>query len=196
MKYDLVMPRPEFDKADRLVRSVLLCSRVRKETPRLRTATSSMKWLTLNAQAELEANQNDLFGMCFQGGSQFDLWIHPAFVDPTKSLYVDTVLHELVHGYLGCYEHNAQWRRFFLRVLQHYHTLVAPLEKIERLQLRVVRDYTRQTNSESDLDFGLRQADEINSVAKTAVSELDSIARTYERLTLKESRAQGRNLVR
>lgn len=183
MKYDLAMARPDFDKADRLVRAVLLQSgRADLTAPRL--VTSDSKRLLPDNKAYLRDHTVSL-GVCFQDGDNFDIWISPSYIDPTKDLYIDTVLHELCHGYLGLYNHNQRWKRFYGRVLYQYHALVKPID-IEGLITTALDRYTKQGQDESYPKYLARLDQEKTSISKISVDELPSISRMYERLNRKE----------
>lgn len=101
-------------------------------------------------------------------------------------MYKDTVLHELCHGYFGMYAHNQRWKRVFGRVLHHYSDLVEPLDT-DTLIPNMLKRYTRQGADESTGKYWERLENEQDSIAKVAVAELTFVARTFDRLGMREA---------
>lgn len=183
MKYDLALARPDFEKADRLVRSALLRSG-RDKPYALNLVTSDSGLLAPDDQGYLEENPESL-GVCFgdREGS-FDIWVSPAYIGGGE-MYTDTVLHELCHGYLNLYRHTNRWVRFFGRVLYHYNELVEPID-VRGLLLRTLMRYTTQGHDESHRKYVNRVDREAETIAKLAAAELPYVTGLYTRLTAKE----------
>lgn len=184
MNFDLALPLDQFAGMDRVARSLLANSRM--EPRELRTITSDSSVLPADSQSYLVDNPSSL-GVCFgePDDRTFDIWVSPAF-DTRSAFYTDTVLHELSHGYFGIYVHNHRWRRLLGRVLHHYDSLVAPLATEPLIKSMLYR-YTQQGVLESTEQYDQRLVDEASSIANLAVDELPYIARTFARLSTKES---------
>lgn len=184
MDYDLLLPREDFDKADRLVRATLLGPRFL--VPIARRMTSDSESLQPENKAYVETNPG-CTGICFGHEPYFDVWISPAYKNTNTDWYKDTLLHELVHGYLRAYTHDARWKRFFGRVLHHYNTFVQPINA-DNLTATMLKRYTRQRADESPEQYGLRLEMEQDTIAKVAVDERPYIEKAYDQLGLKETR--------
>jgi hypothetical protein len=185
VKYDLAMPETEFLQADRIVRSMLLGTRIEQKV--LRLATSNADMLAEDDQATLKAAADKgepSVGHCFGLGTRFDIWVSPHW-DVECDAYKDTVLHELTHGYLGVYNHNHRFLRFFGRVLHHYSILVSPLD-LDILIPNVLRENTKQSKSESFKKYCDRLEMEQEAIAKIAVDEFDKVSLSYLGMTDKE----------
>lgn len=190
MRYDLALPRQDFDKANRLVKAVLLQSgKAELKAPALLTSDKGL--LHAEGKDYLDAHPESL-GVCFGDADAFtfDVWITPNYTRTETDAYRDTVLHELSHGYLGLYKHNHRFQRFLGRTLYHYSSIVHPIDH-ERLITRLVRheDYSPRYNGESYPKYLERLDNEIAAIQKIAVDELDSVNWIYERLTRKELNA-------
>lgn len=186
-RYDISWDRLEFDKAERLVRAVLLQSG-RAQQRSLRLVTSDPALLQSENRDYVEAS-SDALGVCFghEEDQVFDIWLSPAYTDYSNDLFHDTILHELCHGHLGLYKHNQRFRRFFSRVLFHYNDLVSPIDYSKQIS-DTVRRYTDQRADESLSKYVDRMYAEQTSAEKVAITEAPVVAQTYKRLTLKESR--------
>lgn len=184
--YDLAMPREQFDGMDRTVRAVLANSRM--ESRQLRTITADSALLSADNRGYIDANPTSL-AVCFgtaDGNHEFDIWTSPAYTDTDTAFYVDTILHELSHGYFGAYIHNHKWKRLFGRVLYHYSYLVDPIDA-DDLVTTMLRRYTLQHGAETNAQFKDRLAMEKDSLAKAAVAEREFIARSYYWLGAREA---------
>lgn len=189
MRYDLGLDREDFDKANRIVKAVLLRSgRAEVYAPNL--LTSDANQLNPIDQTYLVDNPESL-GVCFKetNSNTFDIWVTPAF-RTNSDWYRTTVLHELCHGYLGLYVHNHRWRRFFGRVLYHYQAIVQPIG-METLLPNAIRRDTEQGRDESWPKYLTRIEMEQTAIEKIAVDELDEVFDMYNRLTRRDERAKG-----
>lgn len=188
MKYDLAMPETEFLQADRVVRSMLLGTRIEQKA--LRLATSDSELLRPDNKVYLEENPSSV-GICFNHDKRFDIWVTPAYTNTDTDSYRDTILHELTHGYLGVYAHNHRFKRFFGRVLHHYDSLVSPLD-VDTLIPDMLKRYTNQGKDESFKKYCERIEFEQDAIAKIAVDELNKVSLSYYGMTDKEE-ARARN---
>lgn len=173
MKYNLNLPRDRFDGMDRLTRSVLRGS---GELHRLRLITQDSYVLPEDSQDYVREN-TDALAVTFRDGNEFDIWVSPALRTWDNDFAVDTILHELSHGYLGCYKHGDRFRRFFGRTLHHYSTLVEPIDSGQLVTDMVTR-YSRADEVDKDM--------EMLFLAKASIDEEDYVARTYDGLSKRE----------
>lgn len=185
MKYNLELPETDFLQADRVVRSMLLGTRI--EPKMLRLATSDINLLASDDQITLKASLDSprpSVGHCFGLGNRFDIWISPNW-DTECDAYRDTILHELTHGYLGVYSHNHRFKRFFGRVLHHYSVLVNPLD-LDVLVPNMLKENTVQGKGESFKKYCERLELEQDMISKIAGDELSKVTLSYCGMTDKE----------
>lgn len=191
MIYDLSLSRGEFERANRLVRSVLLQSKQRRSqvSNYLHCATSNIELLAEENQEYVLSNP-EVLGASFAHDSRFDIWLSPAYYVVDNDIYIDTLLHELCHGYLGvsttCY-HNQRWKRFFGRVLHHYHLVVRPLD-LDMLRTTMLKRYTKQGADENYVKYLNRIDLELDTLDKIASQEYLDVLFTYHQLTARESK--------
>lgn len=185
MKYDLDSDLTAFKRTDALVRAVLAQGRPEYRSLRLITSDKAK----LQPENEGYINEHwDVLGVCFghaEHDSVFDIWINPSFQDPSSALYQDTLIHELVHGYTGNYEHNYRFKRFFGRCVFQYENLGFPLIADQTLYHSLDR-YTRMGLAENPEQYNTRIRSELVSIAKVAEQEQHRVYQTYLRLLMEE----------
>lgn len=182
MKYDLALPRQKFEEADRVVRSVLLRSG-RMELKALNLITSDSSQLHPDDRFYIEEHPESL-GVCFGQGNLFDIYVSPSFTHTGNAYYMDTILHELCHGYLVQYNHNQRWKRFFGRVLFHYFSLVQPYQANVLVE-KMLRRYTNQ-GEEPWGRYIENIWTELRVIEDLALQEAYEVSKLYKRITNKE----------
>jgi hypothetical protein len=182
MQYALPLAREEFDLADRVVRAV-----IGRPERQLRTITSDIRHLEPADKVYVEKSSIPL-GVCFIGADIFDVWVSSAFQDPSTEFYLDTVLHELCHGYLANGTHTYPWRRVLGRVVHHYSKLVRPIDHDDMLETMLYR-YTSKAKKETQADYDLRLQEAHDSIAELVMDEWDAVAYRFNRLNTQETSA-------
>lgn len=179
MKYDLSMPRRDFDTIDLLVRSA---RRGATKLPTLNLITQDMDQLHPESKAYVLDNP-DVLGVTFQDKEQgtFDIWLSPNYTNWALGGPQDTLLHELTHGYLDCYNHGQRFRRFLGRILHHHQELVDPDFPAKYFANHLVFRYSREDSSK----YKVMEAESYEGLAR---DEHDYVARTMFR---EMSHAQG-----
>lgn len=168
VKYDLSMPRNDFDTADLLVRSAYRGNKLST----LNLITQDVDQLDPESKAYV-LDTPDALGVTFQDKEHgtFDVWLSPNYTNWRMANPQDTLLHELTHGYLGCYNHGQRFRRFLGRVLHHYQELVDPDFTAASMASHLVYRYSRGDS------FAYKEL-EIRSYEDSARREHDYVART------------------
>lgn len=139
MIYDLSMPYEDFLQADSLVRGVTR----RCQTRELSRITQDSLSLDFEHWQYIQDNPEAL-AVTFldRGAKEFDIWISPSFRYWDSPWTLDTLLHELVHGYAGAMDHGQRFRRTFITVLHRYENEVQPV-KADYMARRTVNRYSQ-----------------------------------------------------
>lgn len=117
MIYDIDMPREDFDAAEAIVLNITKRCKPRK----LCRITSDTRFLQPENRSYIEDDPSCL-GVTFSDtvNRKFDIWISPVFTDWGDPWAIDTVLHELTHGYAGILDHGTRFRRTMAKALFTY----------------------------------------------------------------------------
>lgn len=139
MIYDLSMPYEDFLQADALVRDVTR----RCHTRELSIITQDVTKLD-EAHQDYISRATNALGVTFldRNTQEFDIWLAPSFRYWDSPWALDTVLHELTHGYAGCMDHGQRFRRTFITVLHRYENEVQPV-KADFMARRMVNRYSQ-----------------------------------------------------
>jgi hypothetical protein len=170
---DAPLSRDLLTQAALLVRSVY---RGNRELPTLRRISNQSDWLSLEQTAYLE-NDPDAIAVTFGDleAKTFDIWLSPALQGFHTGFAVDTLLHELTHGYVSCYNHSSQFRRFLARLLCHYQWNVQDDFDSVKWVTALVTRYNR-------FEFENR-AWEIDCLIRAAEQEKDHVSLRFKELT-------------
>lgn len=151
MIYDIAMPYEDFEKADALVRDITR-----------RCYKRELVLITQDAGKLSEENQNYLrddpmaLGVTFMDveAKEFRIWLSPSFRFWDSPWVLDTLLHELTHGYANCMNHGQRFRRTLITVLHRYETEVRPV-KADFMARRMVNQYSQDEwqTRQLELDF-------------------------------------------
>jgi hypothetical protein len=168
MIYDLSMPRKDFDQADAVVRDV-----TRTFKPRtLNRITQNLWTLSFENRKYIETSIDNPLGVTFldHETNEFDIWLSPSFRYWDSPWSLDTVLHELSHGY-GAMHHGQLFRRTFIKVLHRYETEVQPV-KADFMARRMVNRYSEDSweARQLELDFCKKAALKESKNAQALVS--------------------------
>ncbi len=160
MIYDIGMPYEDFVQAQSLVQDIT--RRCYRRELALITQDSSK--LSDENQAYLESDPMAL-GVTFMDleTKSFKVWLSPSFRYWDSPWVVDTVLHELVHGYANAMDHGQRFRRNLITALHRYENEVRPI-KADLLARRAVNQY-------SEDEWQTRQL-ELEFCKKAALKEL------------------------
>lgn len=171
VEYDILMPRKDFREAVNVVKAV---RRGNYKLPELRLITDGTEKLTVEQDMYIHEDPAVL-GVTFgdHEANQFDIWLTPSITDWTTGFAMDTVLHELCHGYFGCYKHGAQFRRYLGRVLFHYQAQVRYIDAYNLVSKMVAR-YSRSSTE--------HQAMEVDFLYKAFLQEHTHVSRRFEEL--------------
>jgi len=168
MIYDLSMPHEDFDRADALVRDITR----RCYTRELTLITQASYRLNKEDQAYISADPGVL-GVTFMDieAKQFRIWLSPSFRHWDSPWALDTLLHELIHGYANCMDHGQRFRRTLIKVLHRYEKEVQPV-KADFMARRMVNRYSEDSweARQLELDFCKKAALKESQNAKTLVS--------------------------
>lgn len=167
MIYDLAMPRKDFDSVNEVVKDVTKSCKPRE----LVLITQDLTKLGRENKEYIETNANVL-GVTFldRSAAEFDIWIHPCHQYWDSPWTLDTLLHELTHGYAGAMDHGQHFRRMFVRSLYRYERDVGPV-RADYMARRTVNRYsqdewaTRQLELEFSKKEGLRAKSLVSNVA-------------------------------
>lgn len=156
MIYDLNMPRDEFDRVDTIVRDV-----TRKCKPRtLVQITHDMTQLAEEEREYVERNPAAL-GVTFldREMNEFSVWITPHYQHWFSMHALDTLMHELTHGYAGAMDHGQRFRRLLLQSIYRYDREVGPIFA-DNLAQQLLTRYSKDDDRTRDLelDFCKKQA--------------------------------------
>jgi len=139
MIYDIGMPREKFDVCDSLVRDV-----TKRHNPRwLKMITSDVDRLSPENRDYVLSDPMAL-GVTFlnEERGEFDIWITPSYEYWDSAWTIDTILHELSHGYAGAMNHGQKFRRILGQCLHRYHNEVHPI-MADFLVSRMVDRYSK-----------------------------------------------------
>jgi hypothetical protein len=139
MIYDIGMPHKEFVRAESLVKDITR----RCYTRELTLITQDSDKLTEDNQEYLESDPMAL-GVTFMDieAKQFSIWLSPNFKHWDSPWALDTVLHELTHGYANAMDHGQRFRRTLVKALYLYDATIAPI-KANSLARQTIRRYSK-----------------------------------------------------
>lgn len=139
MIYDIGMPREEFEQANELVKGLAKNFKPRE----LVVITQDERMLPPDARLYL-AKEPSSVGVTFlnRETDKFNIWLSPAYRKWTSGFVLDTVLHELTHGYTGAMAHGQTFRRMHIKALYLYDATVAPI-KANTLARQTIRRYSK-----------------------------------------------------
>lgn len=138
MIYDIGMPHEDFVQAQSLVQDIARRCYRRELTLITQDATK----LTEENQGYLE-NDPMALGVTFMDieTKSFKIWLSPSFRHWDSPWVMDTVLHELVHGYTNAMDHGQRFRRNLITALHRYENEVRPI-KADFMARRMVNQYS------------------------------------------------------
>lgn len=171
MKYNIVMPRDQFTQSVNLVKAI---RRGNYKLPELRLVTQGTEYLSDDKRKYLDEDPAAL-GVTFGDHERglFDVWLSPNITDWSTDFAIDTVLHELCHGFFSCYKHGEQFRRYLGRVIFHFGCFVRPVDT-NKLVTNMVARYSRDTVEHQNM--------EIESIYQAHLREFAYVSRKYEEL--------------
>ena len=139
MIYDISMPYEDFAQAQSLVQDIT--RRCYRRELSLITQDSSK--LTEDNQKYLEDDPMAL-GVTFMDleTKSFAVWLNPSFRFWDSPWALDTLLHELTHGYANCMNHGQRFRRTLLTALYRYDQEIRPI-KADTMGLQMVNRYSK-----------------------------------------------------
>lgn len=154
MIYDLTMPRKDFDRIDSLVRDIT------KPSTKLVMATQDALRLNYLQWQYIQENPESL-GVTFmdEETGEFDVWISPSFTHWDSPWTLDTVLHELTHGYAKAMNHGQFFRRTLTKALYRYETEIGPI-RADWFARGLVNRYSEDDHSirQLELEFSKKEA--------------------------------------
>lgn len=188
--YNLDFPEEDFQNADKLVRAAILARGRVQNWNSLRKVTTVSRDVPTKHRHRIDEGLNSptevlhaITLVCPHNEYEFDLWINPVVVHPTKGNFRATILHELCHGYLGVARgHDSSWRRLYARVLFHYHTQVYAIDHYESLVTLANWSYTKRTKSETTSHFVKRIDLDKKIWLDEAKTEAQQVADIYARM--------------
>jgi hypothetical protein len=138
MIYDISMPYEDFVQAQSLVQDIARRCYRRELTLITQDATK----LSEENQGYLE-NDPMALGVTFMDieTKSFKVWLSPSFRHGDSPWAMDTVLHELVHGYTNAMDHGQRFRRNLITALHRYENEVRPI-KADFMARRMVNQYS------------------------------------------------------
>lgn len=139
MIYDIGMPYEDFSQAQSLVQDITRRCYRRELTLITQDATK----LSEENQEYLE-NDPMALGVTFMDveEKEFKIWLSPSFRHWDSPWTMDTVLHELVHGYANVMNHGQRFRRTLITALHRYENEVRPV-KADFMARRMVNQYSQ-----------------------------------------------------
>lgn len=156
MIYDIGMPYEDFVQAQSLVQDIT--RRCYKRELALITQDSGK--LSEENQEYLESDPMAL-GVTFMDleTKSFKIWLSPSFRYWDSPWVMDTVLHELVHGYSNAMDHGQRFRRTLITALHRYEQEVQPI-KADFMARRAVNQYSEDewATRQLELEFCKKQA--------------------------------------
>lgn len=156
MIYDIDMPREDFEQANELVKGLAKNFKPRE----LVRITQDDRMLPYAARFYLAKNPASV-GVTFldRDTDKFDIWLSPAYQKWTNGFVLDTVLHELTHGYTGAMVHGQTFRRMHIKALHLYDTTIAPIPA-DRLAWKTIKRYSKDSLKTQRLerDFAKKEA--------------------------------------
>lgn len=171
LTYDIDMPRTSFNEAVNVVKAM---RRGNYNLPDLRLVTQDSANLTVDQHMYVQEDPAAL-GVTFQDPEKqaFDVWLTPNISNWSATFALDTVLHELCHGFFDCYKHGDQFRRYLGRTLFHYQALVRYIDAYS-LVTKMIARYSRSSDE--------HQAMEADAIYKGFLGEYEYVSRRYEEL--------------
>jgi hypothetical protein len=149
MIYDIGMPYEDFLPAQSLVQD--LTRRCYKRELTLITQDSDR---LSEPNQEYLASDPHALGVTFMDieAKQFVIWLSPNFEKWDTPWAVDTVLHELTHGYGNCMNHGQRFRRTLITALHRYEVEIKPI-RADDLAYKVVTQYSQDKESTRQLEL-------------------------------------------
>jgi hypothetical protein len=138
MIYDIGMPHKDFLQAEALVKDITR----RCYTRELTMITQDRDKLSGENREYLDSDMMAL-GVTFMDveAKKFSIWLSPALRYWDSPWTVDTVLHELTHGYANAMNHGQRFRRTLITALHRYENEIQPI-KADFMARRMVNQYS------------------------------------------------------
>lgn len=156
MIYDIGMPHKQFLEAQTLVKDI-----TRRCYKRELTMITQDSDKLLEDHREYLATDPMALGVTFMDieAKQFSIWLSPSFRHWDSPWVLDTLLHELTHGYANCMNHGQRFRRTLLTALHRYETEVQPI-KADFMARRMVNQYSQDEwqTRQFELEFAKKAA--------------------------------------
>lgn len=156
MIYDIGMPHKDFLQAENLVKGLTR-----------RCYTRELTMITQDRDKLSEENRNYLasdpmaLGVTFMNleAKQFSIWLSPSFRYWDSPWTLDTLLHELTHGYANAMNHGQRFRRTLITALHRYEAEIQPI-KADFMARQVVNRYSEDEwqTRQFELEFAKKAA--------------------------------------
>jgi|SRR5690606_19395312 hypothetical protein len=156
MIYDISMPYEDFVPAQSIVQDITRRCHRRE----LSLITQDSTKLTEENQAYLESDPMAL-GVTFMDleNKSFAVWLSPSFRFWDSPWAIDTLLHELTHGYANCMNHGQRFRRTLTKALYRYEHEVQPV-RADWFARSLVNQYSEDPyeTRQMEIEFSKKEA--------------------------------------
>ncbi len=156
MIYDIGMPYEDFTQAQSLVQDITRRC-YRRELTLITQDRTRLSW----EDQQYLANDPMALGVTFMDVEKkaFGIWLSPSFRHWDSPWVMDTLLHELVHGYANAMDHGQRFRRNLITALHRYENEVKPV-KADFMARRMVNQYSEDewNTRQLELEFCKKSA--------------------------------------